>query len=225
MAEAKHYFWDDPYLCNVCGYDVVRCYVPHEEVSSILQHCHCMKAGGHHGPTRTAHKVLQYGFFWPTLYRDANEHVRSCDSCQRIGALSRRFKMPQNNMLLVELFDVWGIDFMVPFPKYFRCKYILVVVDYMSKWVEAVALPTNGARSVTKFLKKNIFTCFGTPWAIISDGGIHFCNKFFYSLLAKYGVTHKVTAPYHPQTNGQVEMSNMEPKRILEKIISASQKD
>ena len=114
---------------------------------------------------------------------------------------------------------------MGPFPKYFSNLYILVAVDYVSKWVEAVALPTNDARVVVKFLKKNIFTRFGTPRAIISDGGTHFCNKQFETLLRKYGVTHKVATPYHPQTSGQVEVSNKELKRILEKTVGTSRKD
>ncbi|XP_019234954.1 PREDICTED: uncharacterized protein LOC109215360 [Nicotiana attenuata] len=83
--------------------------------------------------------------------------------------------------------------------------YILVAVDYVSKWVEAIALPTNEARSVTAFLKKNIFTRFGTPRAILSDGDSHFCNKAFAGLLEMYGVKHKVATPYHPQSSGQVE--------------------
>ena len=85
--------------------------------------------------------------------------------------------------------------------------------------------PTNDARSVVKFLKKNIFTRFGTPRAIIGDGGTHFCNKQFDNILSKYGVTHKVATPYHPQTSGQVEISNRELKRILEKTVSVSRKD
>ncbi|KAL5567085.1 hypothetical protein UlMin_030249 [Ulmus minor] len=125
--------------------------------------------------------------------------------------------MPLNNILEVELFDVWGINFMGPFPSSFGNQYILVVVDYISKWVEAGAFPTNDAKVVTKFLKKNVFTRFGTPRAIISDGGSHFCNRKFEALLAKYGVKHKVATPYHPQTNGQAEISNREIKRILEK--------
>ena len=87
--------------------------------------------------------------------------------------------MPLKNILEVELFDVWGIDFMGPFPSSFLNKYILVAVNYVSKWVEAVAVPTNDARVVLRFLKANIFTRFGTPRAIISDGGTHFCNKQF----------------------------------------------
>ena len=88
------------------------------------------------------------------------------------------------------------------FPKSFGNEYILVVMDYMSKLVEAVTLLTDDSRVVIKFLQKNIFTRFGTPRAIISDGGIHFYNKFFDDLLAKYGVTTKVITPYHPQTSG-----------------------
>ena len=114
---------------------------------------------------------------------------------------------------------------MGPFPSSFSNKYILVAVDYVSKWVEAAALPTNDARVVTSFLKKNIFSRFGVPRAIISDGGSHFCNKQFDSLLVKYGVRHKVATPYHPQTSGQVEISNRELKRILEKTVGASRKD
>jgi len=106
--------------------------------------------------------------------------------------------MPLNNILEVELFDVWRIDFMGPFPFSFSNQYILVAVDYVSKWIEAVALPSNDARVVIKFLKKNIFIQFGTPRAIISDGGKHFCNHQFKTLLLKYGVKHHVLTPYHP---------------------------
>ncbi|KAL5581963.1 hypothetical protein UlMin_014405 [Ulmus minor] len=88
-----------------------------------------------------------------------------------------------------------------------------------------MALPTNDARVVVRFLKKNIFARFGTPRAIISDEGSHFCNKQFDSLLSKYGVTHRVATPYHPQISGQVEVSNRELKRILEKTVNFSRKD
>jgi len=87
---------------------------------------------------------------------------------------------------------------MGPFLKCFNNEYILVAVDYVSKWVEAVALPTNDAKGVIWFLKKNIFTRFGTLKEIISDGGSHFVNKQFSNLLSKYGVNHRIATPYHP---------------------------
>ena len=108
----------------------------------------------------------------------------------------------------VEIFYVWGIDFTGPFPPLFGQLYILLAMDYVSKWVEAMATPTNDVRVVLKFLQKNIFNRFGTPWAVISDEGVHFGNKAFNALLAKYRVKHKVALTYHPQTNGQVEVSN-----------------
>jgi hypothetical protein len=87
---------------------------------------------------------------------------------------------------------------MGPFPSSGGNRYILVCVDYVSKWVEAIASPTNDANTVIKFLKKHVFSRFGTPRALISDGGSHFCNKLLESLLRKYGVHHKVATPYHP---------------------------
>ena len=133
--------------------------------------------------------------------------------------------MPLHRILEIENFDAWGLYFIGPFPSSMGNKYILVEVDYVSKWIEAIASPTNDARTVTKFLKKNIFSRFGTPRAIISDGGTHFCNHQFEALLRKYGVTHKIATPYHPQTSGQVEISNRAIKSILEKTVSASRKD
>ena len=91
---------------------------------------------------------------------------------------------------------------MGPFPTSFGYSYILVGVDYVSKWVKAIPCKTNYHRVVLKFLKENVFSGFGVPKSIISDGGTHFCNKSFGNVLAKYGVKHKVVTPYHPQTNG-----------------------
>nr|GEX32236.1 reverse transcriptase domain-containing protein [Tanacetum cinerariifolium] len=97
-------------------------------------------------------------------------------------------------------------------------KYILVAIDYLSKWVEAKALPTNDARVVVKFLK-SLFSWFGIPKAIISDRGTHFCNDQFTKVMSKYEVTHRLSTAYHPQTSGQVEVTNRGFKRILERTV------
>ncbi|CAN6554745.1 unnamed protein product [Malus baccata var. baccata] len=147
------------------------------------------------------------GLFWRTLFKDAYNWCKACDRCQRVGNQSKRNEMPQQSILIVELFDVWGIDFMGPFPSSHGNQYILVVVEYVSKWVEAIAAPTNQGSVVLKFLQG------------------HFINKPFANLLAKYGINHRVATPYHPQTSGQVEVSNRELKRILEKTVGSTRKD
>jgi hypothetical protein len=114
---------------------------------------------------------------------------------------------------------------MGPFPPYFGYLYILVAVDYVSKWVEAMACKNNDHKTVVKFLKEHILSRFGTPRAIISDQGTHFCNKPFEALMSKYGVIHKVATSYHPQTSGQVELANREIKQILEKMVNPDRKD
>jgi len=106
--------------------------------------------------------------------------------------------MPQSGIVEVELLDVWGFDFIGLFPPSHNNLYILVMVDYVSKWVKAIATPTNDSKVVIKFLKKHIFTRFGTLRALLSDNGTHFCNKPLESLLKRYGVFHKVATPYYP---------------------------
>nr|GEY67006.1 hypothetical protein [Tanacetum cinerariifolium] len=117
------------------------------------------------------------------------------------GKISQKDEMPQNFIQICKNIDVWGIDFMGPFPSSKRNKYIIVAVDYLSKWVEAKALPMNDTQVVVKFLK-SLFSRFGTPKAIIGDRGTHFCNDQFSRVMAKYGVTHRLSTAYHPQTSG-----------------------
>lgn len=119
-----------------------------------------------------------------------------------MGNISKRDDMPLNIMLEVELFDCWGINFMSPFPQLNTYLYILVCVDYVTKCVEAIACNANDTRTVTNFLKNNIFSRFEVSRVLINDGGTHFYNKYLEKLLEKYNVKHKVSTPYHPQTCG-----------------------
>ncbi|GKB42899.1 reverse transcriptase domain-containing protein [Tanacetum coccineum] len=218
FKDVKHYLWDDPYLFRICADQVIRRRVDGQEAVDILTACHNGPIRGHHGANYTAKKVFDSRFYWPTIYRDAHDLVTQCDACQRQGKISQRDEMPQNAIQVCEIFDVWGIDFMGPFPSSRGNKYILVAVDYLSKWVEAKALPTNDARVVVKILK-SLFAQFGTPRAIISDRGTHFCNDQFAKVMLKYEVTHRLSTAYHPQTSGQVEVSNRGLKRILERTV------
>ncbi|GKB37443.1 reverse transcriptase domain-containing protein [Tanacetum coccineum] len=204
FKDVKHYFWDEPYLFHICADQIIRRCVHGQEANDILKACHEGPIGCHHSANLAARKVFDAGFFWPTIYRDAHTIIKSYDTCQRQGKISQRDKIPQNAIQVCEIFDVWDIDFMGPFPSSHGNKYILVVVDYLSKWVEAKALPTNDARVVVKFLKF-LFARFETPRAIISDRGTHFCNNQFAKVMSKYGITHCLATTYHPQTSGQVE--------------------
>ncbi|GKD48695.1 reverse transcriptase domain-containing protein, partial [Tanacetum coccineum] len=152
FKDVKHYFWDDPYLFKICMDQVIRRCVRGQEAIDILMACHNGPTGGHHGANYTAKKVFDSGFYWPTIYRDAHDLVTLCDACQRQGKISQRDEMPQNTIQVCEIFDVWGIDFIGSFLSSRGNKYIPVAVDYLSKWVEAKALPTNDARVVVKFL-------------------------------------------------------------------------
>jgi len=225
MRDVNHYYWDDPFLYKRCSDGLFRRCVLENEMQGILFHCHSSEYAGHFATFKTVSKVLQAGYWWPTLFRDAHEFVSKCDACQRKGNISKRNEMPQNFILEVEVFDVWGIDFMGPFPSSYGNEYILVAVDYVSKWVEAVASKTNDSSVVKKMFKTVIFPRFGIPRVVISDGGSHFINKTFDKLLKKHGVKHKVATPYHPQTSGQVEISNREIKGILEKAVGKKRKD
>ncbi|RVW70910.1 Retrovirus-related Pol polyprotein from transposon 297 [Vitis vinifera] len=149
FAKIHAYYWEEPFLFKYCADQIIRKCVPEDEQQGILNHCHENACGGHFASQKTAMKVLQSGFTWPSLFKDAHIMCRSCDRCQRLGK-------------------------------------------------------------------------FGVPKAIISDGGAHFCNKPFETLLAKYGVKHKVATPYHPQTSGQVELANREIKNILMKVHAIS---
>nr|GFA73241.1 reverse transcriptase domain-containing protein [Tanacetum cinerariifolium] len=184
FKDARHYFWDDPYLFRTCSDQIIRRCMDGKETIDILKACHSGPTEGHYGANYTSKKVFDSGFYWPMIYKDAFELVKCYDSCQRQGKISQRDEMPHNSIQVYEIFDVWGIDFMGLFPSSKGNKYILVAVDYLSKWVEAKALPTNDARVVVKFLK-SLFSRFGTPKAIISDRGTHFCNDKFTSIMSK----------------------------------------
>nr|GEZ62581.1 reverse transcriptase domain-containing protein [Tanacetum cinerariifolium] len=197
VKDVKHYFWDDPFLFKICADQVIRRCVHGQKAIDILKACHYGPTGGHHGPNYTAKKVFDSGLYWPTIYRDAQDLVKNYDVCQRQGKISQRDEMPQNSIQVCEIFDVWCINFMGTFSSSRGNKYILVVVDYLLKWVEA----------------------FGNPRANISDRETHSCNDQFAKVMLKYGVTHRLATPYHPQTSGQVEVSNRGLKRILERTV------
>ncbi|XP_038714979.1 uncharacterized protein LOC120008660 [Tripterygium wilfordii] len=225
LRNVRNFFWDDPYLFKYCSDQVIRRCIPNNEFESVMAFCHKYACGGHFSSKKTAAKILQSGLYWPSLHKDVHAYCLSCDNCQRLGNLGKREMMPLQPINILEIFDCWAIDFMGPFPNSFGYLYILVGVDYVSKWVEAIPSRTNDHQVVIKFLKENIFSRFGMPRAIISDGGSHFCNAPVRTLMKRYGILHKVGTPYHPQTSGQAELANREIKRILEKTVGPNRKD
>nr|GEX33964.1 reverse transcriptase domain-containing protein [Tanacetum cinerariifolium] len=126
FKDVKHYFWDDPFLFKVCADQVIRRCVHGQEAVDILKAYHNGPTGGHHGPNYTTKKVFDSGFYWLIIYRDAHDLVKSCDTCKRQGKNSQQDEMPQNAIQVYEIFDVWGIDFIRPFPSSRRNKHILV---------------------------------------------------------------------------------------------------
>ncbi|GKB26877.1 reverse transcriptase domain-containing protein [Tanacetum coccineum] len=164
FSDLKHYFWEEPYLFKVCSDGMIRRCVFGPETRTILDQCHHEPTSGHYGPNTTAKKVLDLGFYWATIIKEAHIQVRLCEACQKTGNISKRDEMPLNSI-------------------------------------------------------QKLFCHFGMPKALISDRGTHFCNKIMEKTMKRYGVNHRFSTSYHPQTSGQVENTNIALKRILEKTV------
>ncbi|GKA43380.1 reverse transcriptase domain-containing protein [Tanacetum coccineum] len=164
---------------------MIRRCVADQEAIDILTACHSRPTGGHYGANYTAKKVFDSGFYWPTIYKDAHDLVTRCDTCQRQGKISQRDEMPQNSIQVCEIFDVWGIDFMGPFPSSRGNKYILVAVDYLSKWVEAKALPTNDARFAKGMLKYGVTHRLSTAYHPQISGQVEVSNRGLKQILER----------------------------------------
>jgi transposase InsO family protein len=141
------------------------------------------------------------------------------------GTSLRKSSMPLRYNLQIDLFNVWGIDFMAPFKNSHGYEHILVMFDYVSKWVEAMPCHKASTEESIAMIKSMIFPRFGISRILISDGGTHFTRKNFKKCLSKLGIEHRVSTAYHPQTNGQAETSNTQLKSILNKTIKKGGKD
>ncbi|GJR74276.1 reverse transcriptase domain-containing protein [Tanacetum coccineum] len=192
FKDVKHYFWDDPYLFRICADQIIRRCVSGHEALEILKACHEGPTGGHHSANLTARKYLCRFFLGPLIYRDAHSWIKSYVTVPTTWKIFfQHDEMPQKAIQVCEIFDIW----------------VLIYGDLFVIQRELV------------YLIASLFARLGTPRAIISDRGTYFCNDQFAKVTSKYGVTHRLATAYHPQTSGQVEVSNRGLKRILERTV------
>ncbi|CAJ2637852.1 unnamed protein product [Trifolium pratense] len=187
---------------------LLRC-VEESEVASILGEIHEGINGQHIGGRSLARKALRAGFYWPTMQADAKEHVKKCDKCQRHGDMHLA---PPNELKTLSSpwpFSWWGMDLLGPFPTAAgQNKYLIVAVDYFTKWIEAEPLAHITTFNVLRFFKRNILARFGIPQVVVTDNGTQFTDKKVREFMAKIGTTQHFTSVEHPQTNGQAEAAN-----------------
>nr|KYP66423.1 Gypsy retrotransposon integrase-like protein 1 [Cajanus cajan] len=165
--------------------------------------------GSHSGGRTLAAKVLRTGYYLPTLKGDCAEFVKKCVECQKHGNLIHASDAELHSISSPWPFALWGIDVLGPFPvANGQVKFLLVAVDYFTKWIEAELLVYISAANVWKFVWKNMVTRFGIPYAIVSDNGLQFTDKKLNSFLEGLGIRHRFTSVEHPQSNGQAEAAN-----------------
>jgi hypothetical protein len=226
VKKSGPFTWIKGYLFKLGPDQILQRCVREDEVYEILKACHDEPCGGNFVATRTAKNILSTSYYWPTLHKDAKAYVRHCDACQRMGQPTKSEEIPLQPHISLEPFEKWGIDFVGPInPPSNQFKYILVCIDYLTKWVEVEPLKNIQEKRVVEFLYDNIFTRFGVPREIVSDRGAQFTSKLIADLMDLYKIRHRKTTTYHPQANGQVEVTNRELENILTKTVQFHHRD
>ena len=197
---------------------LLRC-VDAKEANLLMQEIHEGECGPHMNGHLLARKIMRLGYYWMTMESDCNRHVRSCHQCQVYGD---RINAPPNELHQMSEawpFSMWGIDMIGPInPKASNGhRFILVAIDYFTKWIEANSYANVTAKNVAKFIKRDIIARYGTPQAVITDNGSNLNNKVVDDLLDRFKIRHLNSSPYRPQMNGAVEAANKNIKKILAK--------
>ena len=193
----------------------LRC-LSHNEADYVMRKVHERICGNHSGARSLVHKLIRAGYYWPTMLKDAQAYVKACDKCQRFSNFIRQPSEELITMTAPWPFVQWGLDIIGPFPTTLRqLKFLVVGIDYFTKWVEAEPLATITEKNVRTFVWKNIICRYGIPMVLVSDNGKQFDNSAFRDFCSELGIKNHYSSPAHPQANGQVEVTN----RTLLKII------
>uniref|UniRef100_A0A2N9HHE1 Uncharacterized protein n=1 Tax=Fagus sylvatica TaxID=28930 RepID=A0A2N9HHE1_FAGSY len=186
----------------------LRCLSP-EEANYVIREVHEGICGNHSGARALAHKLTRAGYYWPSLLHDATQYVKTCDKCQRFANIPRAPPEEITPMTSPWPFAQWGLDIMGPFPVGTKqAKFLVVAIDYFTKWVEAEPLATITEKNVKNFVWKGVICRFGIPRVLVSDNGRQFDNGPFRELCAQLNIKNHYSSPRHPQANGQVEVTN-----------------
>eukprot|EP00253_Pinus_taeda_P013985 PITA_13985 len=226
MRKSASFTWIGGNLFKLGPDYILRRCVMEEEVFDILLTCHDGPFGGHFAAKTNAFKILQAGYYWPTLHQDVRRYISQCDRCQRMGKPTPRDEMPLQPQVTLEPFEKWGMDFVGHINPPSRQKsYIIVCTDYLTKWAETKVIKAAIEEKVAEFLRENIFYKFGYPRELVTDQGSQFTSNFIEYLLSHHKIKHRTSTPYHPQANGQVEVTNRALEGILTKVVSSSRRD
>jgi hypothetical protein len=180
-----------------------------DEAEKSLNDCHSGACGGHMSGYATTQKILRAGYFWPSLFNDCIIAFQKCHACQTYNQKIQSHPAPLHPVVSVGPFAKWGIDFMTCHPHSVEGHgYIIVVVDYFTKWVEAMSTFDNTGKTAALFLFNHVIARFGVPQAIITYYGSHFRNFMMSKLTEKLGLRHDNSTPYYLQANCQVEAIN-----------------
>ena len=212
-------------LWKEAGETRLQLVVPRCLKQEILRHVHDRPEGGHLGVHKTISKV-QERFYWPGYTEDISEWCRSCSSCDQFNARGRKNRSPLQVYIPGFPFQRVGLDILGPWPQTLnRNRYVLVVSDYFTRWVEAYAIPNIEARTVARTLMEGFISRYGTPTEIHSDQGRQFEAAVFQELCELLDIKKTRTTPYHPQSDGLVERFNRTLKNMLAHFVDENMDD
>jgi ribonuclease HI len=193
----------------------LRCLAP-DEAKYVLKEIHEGICGNHSGARSLQKKIVRASYYWPSMQADANNFVQHCDRCQRFANLLHSPPETLTPMTTPWPFAQWGLDIMGPFPiGRSQLKFLVVAIDYFTKWVEAEPLATITEKNIQSFVWKTVICRFGIPQVLVSDNGKQFDNPRFRQFSQELGIHNHYSSPGHPQANGLVEVTN----RSLLKLI------
>ncbi|CAJ2647628.1 unnamed protein product [Trifolium pratense] len=203
---------------------LLKC-VDEDTADYILREVHEGINAQHLGGRSLARKALRAGYYWPTMQQDAKDHVKKCDKCQRHGDMHLAPPRELKSLSSPWPFAWWGMDLLGPFTKgLYQNRYLIVAVDYFTKWVEAEPLSDITSLRILRFFKRNVLARFGIPQVVVTDNGTQFTDKDFQAFLVALGTKQHFTSVEHPQTNGQAEAANRVILRGLRRRLDQNKK-
>ncbi|XP_052113192.1 uncharacterized protein LOC127744804 [Arachis duranensis] len=187
---------------------LLKCLHP-DQTDYVLREVHEGCCGHHIGGKALARKLIRAGYYWPSMMADSKEFVKKCMKCQQNANFARAPASELSLLTTSRPFSQWGVDLLGPFPVGpGQVKYLIVAIDYYTKWIEAEPLASISSSNCKKFMCRQVITRFGIPEVVISDNGTQFTDKKFTEFLNGLGIRHRFSSVEHPQTNGQVESAN-----------------